>query len=324
MELPQVKYNQELYEHIRTMRRDRKAYMLYDLEPLGEGAAGLTFTAFVKPEGQFPDQVVLKEQSRNRFCNNEFEALKFLREKLIAGEFPGYFIFMYGCFTSGGKKYIILEKADHGLDDYLTEYNADTKTILQIFYHIARAVSYLEKEEFNHGDLWSENVMLSWLPDQEDIPEEEREFTIKVLDFDSAYKSASQIKNPSYGGADYFRTKFILGYDLNRFFDGLIYSYESYIKKKTATKKRTIARLRRLKKQGKKVTIPRMEDPDKEDEAFDAENIIYPQEIIDFMHQLKPRDPNYFKDCPEMSGEAVMKAIENYAVKLDIDLFDCI
>lgn len=322
MELPIVSYNHKLYEHIRTIRRDRKAYMCCELNVLGEGAAGLAYTAYVKPRDMFPDQIVLKEQSRNRFCNNEFEALKYIREKLIAMEFPGYFIFMYGCFTSGGKKYLILEKADVLLDDYLADYDINTKTFLQIFYHISRAVSYLEKESFNHGDLWSENVMLTWLPDQEEIPEEEREFTVKIIDFDSAYKTASQIKSPSYGGAESFRSKFILGYDLSRFFDGLIYSYESFVKKKTAFKKKKIARLRKLKKQGKKVIIPRMEDVDKDDLEFDTENIIYPQEIIDFMYQLKPQDPDYFDDYPEMSGEAVMKAIEKYAGDLDIDLYE--
>ena len=48
--------------------------------------------------------------------------------------------------------------------------------------------------------------MLTWLSDQEDVPEEEREFMVKILDFDSAYKTTGQITNPSYCGADYFKS----------------------------------------------------------------------------------------------------------------------
>ncbi len=320
MEPPKVKYNRELYEHIRNMRRDRKSYMMCELDLLGQGAAGTTYTAYVKPREKFPDPVVLKEQKRNRFCLNEFEALKYLREQMTAGKFPGYFIYMYGCFTSGDKKYIILEKADKNLDDYFADYNINTKTYLRIFYHIAKAVSYLEAVEFNHGDLWSENVMLTWHPEQEDVPEEEKDFNIKVIDFDSAFKPKTQITNPSLGGADTFRKKFILGYDLNRFFDSLIFSYESYIKKKKQHKKAKIVRLRKLKKQGKKVRIPSMDEEDESDQEYDLENIIYPQEIIDFMYQLGPSDPNVFDDCPDMSGKAVIKMIEEYSTQLGINL----
>jgi serine/threonine protein kinase len=321
MEPPKVEYNNDLYKHIRSMRRDRKSYMMCDLDMLGQGAAGTTYTAYVIPRDKFPDPIVLKEQKRNRFCLNEFEALKYLREQMIAGNLPGYYIFMYGCFTSGGQKYIILERADKCLDDYLADYDINTKTYLQLFWHIASAVSHLEELEFNHGDLWSENVMLNWLPDQEDIPEEEKDFYVKLIDYDSAFKPKSQIKDPSYGGADEFRKKFILGYDLNRFFDSLIYSHESFIEKKTKHKKAKIARLRKLKKRGKKVTIPSLEEQDESDEEFDAANIIYPQPIIDFMYKLGPSDPNVFDDCPDMSGEAVMKNIEEYAAELGIDLY---
>ena len=302
------------------MSRDRKSYMMCDLDLLGEGAAGTTYSAYVKPRDQFPDPIVLKEQQRNRFCQNEFEALRYLREQMLTGELPGYFIFMYGCFTSGGQKYIILDKADKNLDDYLATYNINTMTYLRIFYHIAKAISYLEAVEFNHGDLWSENVMLTWQSDQEDVPEEERDFEVKIIDFDAAFKPKTRIINPSYGGADKYRKKFILGYDLNRFFDSLIYSYESYIQKKTRHKKAKITRMRRLKKRGKKVQIPRMDEEDSSDREYDNENIIYPQEIIDFMYQLGPSDPNVFDNCPDMSGRSVMKMIEEYAVTLGVDL----
>ena len=321
MDVPTVEYNQELYNHIRGMRRDRKGYMMCELDLLGEGAAGTIYSAYVKPRDKFPDPIALKEQKRNRFCINEFEGLKYLRELMIAKTLPGYYIFMYGCFTSGNQKYIILEKADKCLDDYFADYNITTKTYLQIFWHIANAVEYLEGLEFNHGDLWVENVMLTWLPEQDDILEEEREFHIKIIDYDSAFKSNTQITNPSYGGAGKFRSRFILGYDLNRFFDSLIYSYESYIEKKTKHKKAKITKLKRLRRQGKKVTIPTLEDQDSSDEEFDAENIIYPQEIIDFMYRLGPSGPNVFDDCPDMSGKVVKKMAEEYAAELGLDLY---
>lgn len=320
MEPPVLNYDPDLYKHVRTIRRDRKCYMMTDLEMLGSGAAGTTYTAYVKPKDQFPEPVVLKEQKRNRYCLNEFEALKYLREQMIDGNLPGYYIFMYGCFTSGGQKYIILEMADKCLDTYLIENNVTTEIYLRIFWHIANAVAHLEALKFNHGDLWSENVMMTWKPDQENVPEAEREFDIKIIDYDSAFKANSQIVNPSYGGADKFRDKFILGYDLNRFFDSLIYSYESYVKKKEKHKKAKIAKMRRLRKQGKKVKIPKMNEPDTDDEEFDQDNIIYPQEIVDFMYRLGPSDPNVFDDCPDMSGKAVMKAVEEYAKELGIIL----
>ena len=203
MELPKFEYNVKLYNHIRTMKQDRKEYMIYNMELLGEGAAGTTYTAYVKPAGEFPDQVVLKEQKRTRFCINEFEALKFLREKMMKNELVGYYIFLYGSFTSGSRKYMILEKLDKGLDEYLTENNVDVKTYLQIFWHIANAVDYLEQFRFNHGDLWIENVMLKWWPGQNG------KFNIKIIDYDSAFKENSQINHPSFGGADDFRDKFI-------------------------------------------------------------------------------------------------------------------
>lgn len=314
-------YNKELLEHIRNTRRDKKCYLCCDLDLIGEGAAGSAYSAYITPTEKFPDQIVLKEQKRTRYCNNEQEALKFLKEEMLSGRMPGYFVFMYGFFTSGSRKYIILEKADKCIDQHLADYNFDEKIFLQIFWHLADAVSYLEAVEMNHGDLWSENVMLVWKPGQENVPEEEREFWLKIIDYDSAFKSNSAITNPSYGGAESFRENFIVGYDLNRFFDSLIYSYEDFNTKKRKYKEKKIAKLRRAKKRGKKVKIPSLDDYDTDDEEFDAENIIYPESIVDFMYSLDAKDPDYFEDCPEMSGESIKKKVEEWAAKLGIDLF---
>jgi hypothetical protein len=321
MDSPAVVYNHDLYEHIRTSRR--KDNIVCDLNLLGEGAAGTTFTAYVIPQDEFPNPIVLKEQKRNRFCQNEFEALKYLRNKMMNGEYPGYYIFMYGCFISGNKKYLILEKADINLDIYLSKYNVGVKECLTIFYHVAQAVSILENDELNHGDLWIENVMLSWLPDQEDEPENQRKYVVKLIDYDSAFKPNTMIKNPSYGGADKYRDKFILGYDLNRFFDAIMYSYEDYIKEKIACKKKRIARLKRQHIRDKSIRVPSINERNDIDDDFDEDNIVFPEEIVDFMYRLGFKDPNYFKDYPRMSGKAVMKTIIAYAQELEInDLFE--
>jgi len=310
MQPPLVKYNKELYFHISEMENDRKMYMMCDLDVLGEGAAGVTYTAYVKPVEKFPEQIVLKEQKRTRFCANEITALHYLKDLMIKGELPGYYIFTYGSFTSGSKKYIILEKVDQCIDDYLTCNNLTTKQYFRIFYHIANAVSYLEDLKFNHGDLWIENIMIKW--------HDNGEFTIKLIDYDSAFQENSDINNPSLGGSDYYRDKFILGYDLNRFFDSLIFSYESFIEKKKSFKLKKIEKALKKQKRGKKVVVPNENDYDSVDEEFDAENIIYPQEIIDFMYELKPNEPNNFDDCPEMSGKSVMKLILSKCEKLGI------
>jgi len=81
------------------------------------------------------------------------------------------------------------------------------------------------------------------------------------------------------------------------------------LEKKSDFKRKKIARAKRLQKRGKKVVIPNEDEPDTDDELFDDENIIYPQQIIDFMYCLDPWDPNVFDDRPEMSGEAVMKLV---------------
>lgn len=314
MQTPELEYNVELFNHIKNIRRDRKSYMMYDLEMLGEGAAGTTYLAYVKPESKFGDYpVVLKEQVRNRYCINEFNALRFLREKMLAGELPGYYIFLYGCFDSGGYKYFVIERADINLDDYMVMYDLSVEKYLHIFWHVANAVEALEAYHFNHGDLWSENVMIMWDPDQDHLDDEDKTFTIKIIDYDSAYNKKHKVTTPSYGGAEYFRKKFILGYDLSRFFDSLIYSHDSFIKKKTAHKRAKINRLKKLKKRKRNIVIPSMDDPDSSDEEFDRDNIIYPEEIVQFMRDLKPQDPNDFNDCPHMSGTAVKKVIEEYA-----------
>lgn len=317
---PKFSFNEGLYAHVKNMKREKESYMVCDLELLGKGATGTTFSGYIKPRESFPDPIVVKELRKNKFCNNEFEALRYLREQMIEGKLPGYYVFMYGCFNSGNNKYIILEKADLGLEVYLCRNNINADQYLYLFYHIANAVSYLEELEFNHGDLWCENVLVTWHPGQQGVPEGQKKFDIKIIDYDSAYKNESPINHPSYGGADSYRTKFIVGYDLNRFFDSLIYSYESYVDKKHSWKQNKIDKALAQKKKGKKnVKIPSFDEHDTDDEEFDADNVIYPQVIIDFMYSLGPSDPNVFTDCHDMAGKYVKSFILDTARNLGIE-----
>jgi serine/threonine protein kinase len=322
MERPPLKYNQKIYEHIRTLPRAKKPYMMCDLEKISEGGAtGVAFTAYVKPKQDFPEQVVLKQHKRSVHCTNEFECLKYLRDKMLAGELPAYYIFLYGCFTSGSCRYLILEKADKHIFQHFVDYNLSVKIYLQTFWQVADAVSYLEAVKLNHGDLWEENVMLNWNPDQHDIPEEERSFTIKIIDFDAAFQPGSTIKNPNYGGAENYRTKFIIGYDLSRFFDALIFNYEDCVEKKKLYKKELMQKERRAKKR-KNPPVPKTEteiDAQVEEEFY--ENATYPQEIIDFMYSLKPNDPDHFEHCERMSGKSVCAMIVKFAEQLGVSLF---
>jgi len=315
---PPVIYNKEIYEQIQRTKISEQKYMMCDLKVIGDGAAGITYSAYLKPRNVYSEKLVLKEQRRNSHSMNELEALKFLKQEMLAERLPGYFVFFYGSFTSGNKKYFILEHCDMCLVDYMTMYDLTTQQFLHIFYHIANAVSLLEKYKFNHGDLWVENVMISWKPEQ-DLPDDEKDFWIKIIDFDSAFKK-ELCTNPSLGGADDYRTDFILGYDLSRFFDSLLYAYDSYIENKLEHKKRKIAKMNKQKKKNKNIIVPRLEDEDSSDQAYDEENVIYTPEILEFIRELKPSDPGDFKARKDMSGEAVCKKILNLAKKLELDL----
>jgi len=316
---PPVVFNDKIAHKIKTTKLSEQKYMMCDLEVLGEGAAGTTYSAYLKPKEDYPEMLVLKEQRRTGHAMNELEALKFLKQEMLAEKIPGYFVFFYGSFSSGNKKYFIIEHCDVCLVNHMTDYNLTTRQFLNIFYHIANAVACLEKYNFNHGDLWVENVMLSWKPDQEHLQDDEKDFWIKIIDFDSAFKK-DLCTNPSLGGADEYRSNFILGYDLSRFFDSLLYAYNSYIEKKIECKKQKIAKLIRQKKKNKNIIIPSIDDYDSCDEAYDADNVIYPPEILKFMQDLKPSDPGDFSNRKDMSGEEVCKKILTLAKKLDISL----
>jgi hypothetical protein len=319
---PALTFDKDLYNYIRNIKQDEKKYMLSGLEMIGEGASGTVYTAKVKSEKDLP-QIILKEFTRSKYAENEYEALKYIRDEMISNRIPNYFVFLYGSFTSGEYRYLILDKLDLKVSEYLTKYNINTKTIFQIFYQISNAVSFLEKVNFNHGDLWDENVLIKWSPNTMHLPEYERDFTIKIIDFDSSFKSDSTIIHPSYGGASKFRNKFILGYDLNRYFDSILYSYNSFIKKKYKDKLYRIEQAKKNIKKGKKgVIVPDINIEDEEDLAWDAENILYPEEIVNWLQDLKFVDVNNFNPNPKMSGIKILMSIKEASSHLNMTVFD--
>jgi preprotein translocase subunit SecE len=187
----------------------------------------------------------------------------------------------------------------------MVDYNFNYEWYKKTFYHITNAVALLEKFNFNHGDLWNENVMIKWRPGQEDIPEHKRKFDIKFIDFDSSYMDDSNINNPTLGGGDNYRERFYIGYDLNRYFDALKYTHEKGLKNKVDY---------RIKK-AKKLKIPESElEADSSEEEFDIVNIIYPQKILEFMYSLPTICPEEFEEkypdgCIELSGKNVLNKL---------------
>ena len=281
---PPVYNNREMYDYITS--HTNKDHILSNLKILGEGAAGTTFSANVKKQSE---KIVLKEMKRTRFAKNEQKALTFLREKMLAGELPGYYIFMFDYYISGSNKYLLLEKAKMGIDDYLEMNDLEPKEFYRLFWSIADAVDHLEKIEFNHGDLWSENIMLTFPNGKERV----NDYHIKIIDYDCAYHKGADIVNPCYGGADKFRKRFILGYDLSRFFDGLMFAYNDMLKKYNRE-------TRKIKSREKCAEIW---------EEYLMQNIRYPQSILDFIISLEPNEPNYFKDNVNTSGAVIKEKI---------------
>jgi len=299
--LPNLDYNKQVYDYLKEIPNARKKTTIHSKKTLGEGQAGKTYVSTLK---KFPDfEFVLKKMKRNNHADNELEALIFLRDKMLSNEIPAYYVFLYGNYSDGVYKFLMMEKVDRCLDHLMCDHYYSTKWYLDSFRQIAKAVGYLEKYEFNHGDLWNENVMIKWHPNQEGIKEKEKTFDVKFIDFDSAFKNNSLIRFPSLGGGENYRKKFYLGYDLNRYFDAVKYSHDSYIRKRGEYKR----------KMAKKLRIP-IEEVDSDSE-IEEENIIFPQEVVDFMVSLPTVDPETFDGVkpnghPELSAKNVLKLLD--------------
>lgn len=273
---------------------------------IGNGVIGTTFLTYLKDDEN--TKLVLKKSKRNKYSNNEMIALSFLREKMDKKEFPAYYIYCYTQFKDQRYQYVLLEKADMPLDDFLIERDFNTKEYLELFYQIADAIEYLESVKFNHGDLWNENIMVKLHEDG---------YSIKLIDYDCAYMANSDITSPNLGGSDSIRRKFIIGYDLNRYFDAILHSYKDYLLKKRTNKHA------KIKKIGKKIT--KLEDvddisDDESDQEFDNQNVIFTSEIVTFIESLECVDPDDYSPTEELSGKMVKQKILEYAQELELQL----
>lgn len=322
LDFPKLEYNKELNEFFSsdfTTSSSAGSKYVTKHTKLGKGAAGSTYTCSVK---NFKDVLAIKQLKRNDYSLNEYEALCFLKDKMLEGKYPPFYVFMYYSYTQGPFRYLVMEYADKCLDTYMTEYDLSTEKYFEIFEKVTYAVKYLEELEFNHGDLWTENVMLKWDLDEVelDIPEEDRIINIKLIDYDASYATPDKtegynITSPALGAGDDFRTSFILGYDLNRFFDSIYYQYNEFITQKYNNKLKKY-----LKKNPKARNKPIPEDlelsSDSSDREFDDCNPIFPDEIIDFIESLDPLDPNDFlaltvEQQKEMSAIHVISILNN-------------
>jgi len=303
---PERTYSLEIYDHIKKQREKEK--LCSNKKKIGKGAAGNAYIADIKI-GDHIYNVILKRQELCSYSINELEALRHLRRQMLASKLPNYYLFMYGDYIHKKYSYFILEKIDIKLEDYLTDYNIFTETYFSVFFQIARAISFLENEEFNHGDLWIENVMLNWKDGQDEKPIEEREFDIKLIDYDAACKNNSKINCPNRGGSVRKRIRFLLGYDLNRFYDALLYTYNDYMKKKLEYKIKNISRRH-----------AEIDEDTPSDIEYDRINIVYPTNIVNFMNSLPLISIDKLRDHAEMSGENIMTKIIETAKELNIEI----
>ena len=126
--LPTLEYNKDLDKFLSSTHHSK--YHLVKLDKLGKGAAGSTYTCKIK---SFDKVLAIKQLKRNKHSINEHEALRFLRDQMLSGSIPSFYIFMYTCFNQGNNKNIIMEIADKSLDSLMTEYYLSTEKYFEIF-----------------------------------------------------------------------------------------------------------------------------------------------------------------------------------------------
>lgn len=311
-------WNLEIFNYLKSIPGPKKSTAIDNskLSKVGKGVMGTTYYGELK---KYPDfGLIIKKQSFSEYADNEYEALLFLREEMLAGRLPPNYIFLYGAYNTVDVmpnktakkpfKNFILEMADKSFDDYLSSNDLDAPQFFKLLYKIAAAVDPLEKIRMNHGDLWGENIMLVF--DMENIPstsdsdesdevyEIDLNYTIKLIDFDAAFKHGSKtINRPARGGSDNYRTKFYLGYDMNRLFDSIMYNY-------TVSKQK----LERYKKSteyatNKKKAVEWIQE-------FNQEHINYPEEVIEFIKTFKYKCPTEAHcHLPQLAAENIMRLL---------------
>jgi serine/threonine protein kinase len=267
-----------------TPRNKKKSLVSADQEYLGKGIWGKTYTGHLNC---LPDyELVIKKLKRGTYTQNELHALIFLREKMLCEELPPCYNFMYGCYSKDKYQYFILEKCDEMLFEVMENKNFDLPWFKNVYNQIIDGVAALESFQINHGDLWDGNIMVNW--DDDYNPH------IIFIDWDSAFKPNSQFQTPTLGGGFVKKNRFILGYDLNRYFDSVLYNYNSYMVKREKMIKKLIKRKQNI-----------IDHPDLED--IDNLNIIYPPEIIYFIQIVNAVDIDDVVNSTDLSHMAAEK-----------------
>ena len=85
IDLPCIHYNEELYQYIKNTKKCDLENIVKLSELIGEGAIGTAYSADIKYNDS-TYSIIVKEHSRNKYCQNEYEALAFLRDKLVKKE----------------------------------------------------------------------------------------------------------------------------------------------------------------------------------------------------------------------------------------------
>ena len=295
-----IDFDIELYNKVQTMPIRQKSTIFKKREKIGKGVSGTVFFMdCILPNHDVP--LVLKIPT-SKHALNEIRAHKYLCKKMLSNEIPHYFPLIYADYIYKGKRHVVMERCDGRLyDDVFVEDDLTESQYLDFFYQLADAIECLETIEFNHGDLWTDNIMI-WITDIRT--------RICIIDFDASFKKGVCDK-PALGYTNDYRTKFYIGYDLNRFFDEILHYYKHYIKERQKCKNRK--RKERLKKQQKEKNGSDLDESDSEIEQYDQDNPKYPPKIIKFIESLPLYNPEEPKQWPQMSGNTMKERILNFA-----------
>ena len=300
-----MEINQDLYHAISNIPNKKRHQYFRLTDRLGKGASGSVY--LVDTDLTYIPLVAKKPHTRH--TSNEVSAHLFIRDKMLSEELPHYFPMLYANYTHNCKKYLIMELCDESVfDDYFVEEQRSTLEFLEIFYQIADAVDALEQIEMNHGDLWTDNVMIWYTGSKPKVC---------IIDFDCTFKKGV-CENPALGYGNDYRKDFFIGYDLSRLFDDIKHSYDNYKLKRTVCKNKYTKRILKQQQKGQCLEI----DPyasDSETKEYDEVNIKFTPDIIEFIYSLELSDPSEPTQAPHMSGASIKQRIIEFAKKKNIE-----
>lgn len=239
--------------------------------------------------------VVIKMTDIHSHTLTEIAALTLLNS-ITDKNIRKYFIKLRGHFaTTVGERPVALIAMEPALNLYelMCSRNLTALQYRRIFRQIATAVEFLESIEMNHGDLWVENIMYVGDIDDPD------NFCIKIIDFDSAFRQNDPYINcPAIGGSTKPRNKFIRGYDLNRYFKSLKDAHTEYQELKNEARSAWNAQ---------KNTRGSFDDTIGKE--FDDINVVYPDEIVEFLESLQLNSLDSHTPNVSLSGSVIRQAI---------------